>query len=66
MSIYLTGATGFVSPSEDVDNLVINIIKLYNHTEDERVKFSHNGRTYFEQEFSMERLINKLETIFNF
>jgi len=55
---------GYVSPSEDVDSLVINIIKLYNLTEEERARFGHNGRTYFEREFSMEILINKLEKIF--
>lgn len=55
---------GYVSPSEDVDSLVINIIKLYNHTEEERARFGNNGRTYFEREFSMEILINKLEKIF--
>ena len=55
---------GYVSPSEDVDSLVSNIIKLYNVTEEERSRFGHNGRTYFEREFSMEILINKLEKIF--
>jgi glycosyltransferase involved in cell wall biosynthesis len=55
---------GYVSPSEDVDSLVINIIKLYNLNEEERARFGHNGRTYFEREFSMEILINKLEKIF--
>jgi glycosyltransferase involved in cell wall biosynthesis len=55
---------GYVSPSEDVDSLVINIIKLYNLTVEERSRFGHNGRTYFEREFSMEILINKLEKIF--
>lgn len=56
---------GFVSPSEDSDKLVENIIKLYNLSDEARIKLGKNGRAYFESEFSMEILINKLENIFN-
>jgi len=55
---------GFVSSSEDVDNLIANIIKLYNLSEIERATLGLNGRKYFEKEFSMEILIDKLENIF--
>jgi glycosyltransferase involved in cell wall biosynthesis len=55
---------GLVSSSEDVDNLTANIIKLYNLTELERATLGLNGRKYFEKEFSMEILIDKLENIF--
>mgnify|MGYP003861262183 CR=1 FL=1 len=52
---------GLVSASEDVNNLVINIIKLYNLSEVERATLGLNGRAYFEKEFAMEILIDKLE-----
>jgi glycosyltransferase involved in cell wall biosynthesis len=55
---------GFVSASEDIDSLVSNIIKLYNLTEKERVALGINGRAYFEKEFSMDILIERLENIF--
>lgn len=55
---------GLVSASEDVDNLVANIIQLYNLSEIERTTLGLNGRAYFEKEFSMEILIDKLENIF--
>lgn len=55
---------GLVSASENVDNLVANIIQLYNLNEIERASLGLNGRAYFEKEFSMEILIDKLENIF--
>jgi colanic acid biosynthesis glycosyl transferase WcaI len=55
---------GLVSASEDVDNLVANIIQLYNLSETERTTLGLNGRVYFEKEFSMDILIDKLEIIF--
>jgi glycosyltransferase involved in cell wall biosynthesis len=55
---------GFVSASEDADNLVANIIRLYNLSENERATLGLNGHTYFEKEFSMDILIDKLEIIF--
>ena len=56
--------SGYVSPSEDIDKLVSNIIKLYELTEIERSQLGKNARVYFEREFAMEILINKLEDIF--
>lgn len=55
---------GLVSASEDVDNLVANIIQLYNLSELERSTLGLNGREYFDKEFSMDILIDKLEIIF--
>jgi glycosyltransferase involved in cell wall biosynthesis len=55
---------GLVSDSEDVHNLVSNIIQLYNLSEIERTTLGLNGRAYFEKEFSMEILVDKLENIF--
>jgi len=57
---------GYTSPSEDSDNLVFNIIKLYNLTDLERATLGKNGRAYFEREFSMEILINQLENILTY
>lgn len=55
---------GLVSDAEDVDNLVKNIIKLYNLNEIERLTLGLNGRAYYEREFAMEKLVDKLENIF--
>lgn len=63
--IITESGAGYVSPSEDSDNLVMNIIKLYKLTDFERATLGKNGRAYFEKEFSMEILISKLENIFN-
>lgn len=63
--IIIESGAGFVSPSEDSDKLVENIIKLYNLSDEARIKLGKNGRAYFESEFSMDILINKLENIFN-
>lgn len=62
--IIIQAQAGVVSASEDVDTLVTNIINLYNLSELERTTLGLNGRAYFEKEFSMEILINKLEDIF--
>jgi glycosyltransferase involved in cell wall biosynthesis len=62
--IIIEAQAGLVSASEDVDNLVSNIIKLYNLSEIKRETLGLNGRAYFEKEFSMEILIGKLENIF--
>jgi glycosyltransferase involved in cell wall biosynthesis len=64
-NIIRESASGYVSPSEDSDKLVLNIIKLYNLSEIERETLGNNGRAYFENEFSMEILIEKLELFFN-
>jgi glycosyltransferase involved in cell wall biosynthesis len=58
--------SGFVSASEDVDNLVTNVIQLYNLSEMERSILGLNGRAYFEKEFAMQILLDKLENIFEF
>ena len=55
---------GLVSASEDVDNLVANILQLYNLSAMERTTLGLNGRVYFEKEFLMDILIDKLEIIF--
>jgi colanic acid biosynthesis glycosyl transferase WcaI len=55
---------GLVSDSENVDNLVTNIIDLYNLSKFERSTLGLNGRAYFEKEFSMEILVDKLENLF--
>jgi glycosyltransferase involved in cell wall biosynthesis len=62
--IITESGAGYVSPSENSDNLVSNIVKLYNLSNFERSMLGKNGRAYFEREFSMEILINKLENIF--
>ena len=62
--IIIQARAGLVSDSENVDNLVTNIINLYNLSEFERSTLGLNGRAYFEKEFSMEILIDKLENIF--
>jgi colanic acid biosynthesis glycosyl transferase WcaI len=63
--IITESVSGYISPSEDSDTLVTNIIKLYSLSDIERKILGDNGRAYFENEFSMEILIEKLENIFN-
>ncbi len=55
---------GLISDSENVDNLVNNVIQLYNFSETERKTLGLNGRAYFDKEFAMHILLEKLENIF--
>lgn len=62
--IIIESGAGYVSPSEDSENLTLNIIQLYNLSRIERESLGEKGRSYFEREFSTEILIGKLENIF--
>ncbi len=55
---------GFTSPSENEIMLADSISKLYNMRETERIKMGLNGRLYFEKEFEINYLLDKLEIIF--
>ncbi len=57
--------SGYVSPSEDVEKLLNNIIKLYNLSNQDKKLLGLNARKYFEREFSFDILINKFETFIN-
>ncbi len=55
---------GFTSPSENEIMLADSISKLYNMRETDRIKMGLNGRLYFEKEFEINYLLDKLEIIF--
>lgn len=62
--LILEAKAGFVSSSQDVKHLVNNIIKLYKLSDIERDVLGNNGRLFFDKEFEMDLLLNKLEIIF--
>lgn len=55
---------GLVSPAEDPAHLANNIEEMFEMTEYQRARFGSNARTYFEQEFEREKLLSKLDNIF--
>lgn len=65
-NIIIESGAGFVSPSENSEMLVSNIIKLYNLSSLERAMMGEKGRAYFEKEFHSDLLVKKLESIFEF
>jgi colanic acid biosynthesis glycosyl transferase WcaI len=54
---------GFVAKSESPEELVNAITKIYEMDQDERDILGLNARSYYENEFERERLIEKLERI---
>lgn len=54
---------GLTSEAEDFRGLYNNTISLYNMNEDERNKMGKNGKEYFENNFTREKLLNKLQEI---
>lgn len=56
---------GFTSPSEDPTALAAIIKKFFALTLDEQRVLGKNARTYFNNEFEREMLVNKLEDLLN-
>jgi glycosyltransferase involved in cell wall biosynthesis len=54
---------GFTSPSEDCEGLVANIKKFLTLSNDEQKILGQNGRAYFNIEFEIEILVDRLEKI---
>lgn len=57
---------GFTGTAENVAELVNAIIKLYYLSKEGRKILGLNARTYFENEFERENLLNKLENLIDF
>ncbi|MEN5086572.1 glycosyltransferase family 4 protein [Sphingobacterium faecium] len=55
--------SGFVSPAEDVNELVKNVIDLYELSNDERLALGRNGLEYFNREFNRNVVLDKLEKV---
>ena len=56
---------GFTSPSEDPSALAAIIKRFLALSIDEQRELGHNARTYFNQEFERELLVDKLENLLN-
>lgn len=54
---------GLVGEAEDFVKLYENVIKLFNMTKEERYVLGNNGKEYFNNNFTREKLLNKLELI---
>ena len=54
---------GLVGEAEDHVKLYKNVIKLFNMSEEERICLGMNGKEYFNNNFTREKLLNQLEAI---
>jgi colanic acid biosynthesis glycosyl transferase WcaI len=52
---------GFVCPPEDPEALARAVLDMYQLSESEREKMGAGGRDYFEENFELNRLLNRLE-----
>jgi len=55
--------SGFVSPAEDVEGLVDNVIKMYELTHENRIMLGSKGLDYFNREFKREIVLHRLEKL---
>lgn len=56
---------GLVGEAEDHVKLYENVIKLFNMSKEERNTLGNNGKGYFNNNFTREKLLNQLEIIMN-
>ena len=63
--VILEAKSGFVSPSEDHISLSKSIIKFLKLNSNEKKLMGDSARIYFEKEFERDKLISKIENIFN-
>lgn len=56
---------GYASPAEDVESLVMNVIKLHGISSHERERFGEKAGEYFSHEFEREILLDRLISILN-
>ncbi|EOU1762638.1 TPA: glycosyltransferase family 4 protein [Clostridium perfringens] len=57
--------SGLVGEAEDYKALYENVIKLYDMNENERIRIGNNGKEFFEENFTRDKLLNQLEMIMN-
>lgn len=61
--IIVESKSGLVGEAEDHVVLAKNIIKLYEMNEEERNELGKNGKSYFKENFTREKLLRQLESI---
>jgi len=54
---------GFTVPPDDPEKIAVSIIRLHEMNEEERLKLGINGRKYVEDNYSIEKLTNRLEDV---
>ena len=62
--IIKNSASGYAGPAENVKELASNILKLFNDNPITKKSFSENAISYFNIHFEKEKLLQKLESIF--
>ncbi|ELC8451270.1 glycosyltransferase family 4 protein [Clostridium perfringens] len=55
--------SGLVGEAEDYKALYENVIKLYDMNENERIRIGNNGKEFFKENFTRDKLLNQLEVI---
>ncbi|MDM0488379.1 glycosyltransferase family 4 protein [Clostridium perfringens] len=55
--------SGLVGEAEDYKALYENVIKLYDMKENERICIGNNGKEFFKENFTRDKLLNQLEVI---
>ncbi len=55
--------SGLVGEAEDYKALYENVIKLYDMNENERILIGNNGKEFFKENFTRDKLLNQLEVI---
>ena len=62
--IIKNSASGYAGPAENSKELASNILKLFNDNSISKKSFSENAISYFKIHFEKEKLLQKLESIF--
>ena len=62
--IIKNSASGYSGPAENAKELASNILKLFNDNPITKKSFSKNAISYFKIHFEKEKLLQKLESIF--
>lgn len=55
--------SGLVGEAEDYKALYENVIKLYDMNENERIRIGNNGKEFFKENFTRDKVLNQLEVI---
>lgn len=58
--LVVEAGAGFATPAEDANALVETVLRLYGLPDSERKTMGNNGRTYYQEHFDHERLIDQL------
>lgn len=58
--LVVEAGAGFATPAEDANALVETVLRLYGLSASERKTMGNNGRTYYQEHFDHERLVDQL------